>query len=483
MTGHYYKNSLGALGAWLLMCLGGFAPGFVWAAFDSGSTGVDGVFNPPASVEVQIPPSGIFNYTSVNIPAGVTVTYRKNANNTPVTMLVSGDVTIAGAIDISGKPSQNVGTSLLADYTAPGVGGPGGFDGGRGGLSQVNSNAGSGLGPGGAGGGSRNGYCSGYAQGGGGGGYKAAGAMNSSGSGYCANSSSNTGTPGASYGTDFLVPLLGGSGGGGGAGSDTYQGSGGGGGGGAILIAASGTVNLTGSIVANGGKAGSPANTTVSAGACGGSGSGGAIRIVAFNITGSGALSVGGGASCSGFSQYTAGGAGGNGRINTRVVTTGTLNVAGFPTLTISSVAGISVPAAPIGSGDVTLPTDQPNPVTVVVTTTGVPVTNTVTVTMTPDRGATPVKVTSPALTGTVASATTSVNIDIPSGPSTLFATTSYTITVAQGEALSKFAKGERVEKVMLVASLKGPTMMTLTTVSGKEYTVSSTQVAGILGS
>ncbi|MEK7412861.1 MAG: hypothetical protein AAB263_06050 [Planctomycetota bacterium] len=482
MTGHS-ENSFGTIGTLFLACLTGLAPDFVWAAFSSDSTGADGALNPIANVELQIPPSGIFNYTSVNIPTGVTVTFRKNANNSPVTILASADVTVAGTIDISGKSSQNVGTSLLADYTAPGVGGPGGFDGGRGGTSQVNSRAGNGLGPGSGGGGSRGGFCNDWPQGGGGGAFKVAGGINGI-VAYCATNSSNTGTGGAAYGTDFLVPLLGGSGGGGGAGGITYQGSGGGGGGGAILIAASGTINVTGSILANGGTGGNAAQNNLStAGSCGGGGSGGAIRIVASSITGNGALNVTGGTTCTTFDIRFNGGGGGIGRISTQAVTSGTINVTGFPTLNISSVAGIAVPVAPTGSGDVTLPTDMSNPVTVVLNTTGVPVTNTIKLTVTPERGGPATSVTSPTLTGTIASATTSVNIDVPTGPSTLFATTSYTITVAQGEALSKFAKGERVERVMLSASLNNPSTITLKTISGKEYTIPSTMVAGILGS
>ncbi len=46
-------------------------------AFDSGSTGADGDFNPSVSTEVQLPPNGILNYRSVNIPTGVTVTFNK----------------------------------------------------------------------------------------------------------------------------------------------------------------------------------------------------------------------------------------------------------------------------------------------------------------------------------------------------------------------------------------------------------------------
>src|SRR5204862_3415718 len=135
------------------------------------------------------------------------------------------DVTIAGAIDISGKAAQNVGTNALLDYTFPGVGGPGGFDGGRGGQSQVNSRAGNGQGPGAGGGGDRNSGCAGDAQGGGGGSYKGTGGVNGRGNG---GSGLNIGVPGGTYGTDFLIPRLGGSGGGGAAGGTSYQGAGGG---------------------------------------------------------------------------------------------------------------------------------------------------------------------------------------------------------------------------------------------------------------
>ena len=111
------------------------APAF---AFDSGSTGADGAFNPTADTEVQLPSDGILNYTTVNIPSGVTVTFKKNAGNTPVYILATGDVTIAGTINVSGNNANGV---------ANGRGGPGGYDGGLG--SYPVSCGGTGLGPGG----------------------------------------------------------------------------------------------------------------------------------------------------------------------------------------------------------------------------------------------------------------------------------------------------------------------------------------------
>src|SRR3989442_11033812 len=82
-------------------------------AFSSGSTGADGVFNPPttvppgtvingSTVTVPLPPSGIFNFTTVTIPSGTIVKFVPNATNTPVTMLATSDVTIAGTISVDG---------------------------------------------------------------------------------------------------------------------------------------------------------------------------------------------------------------------------------------------------------------------------------------------------------------------------------------------------------------------------------------------
>ena len=125
-------------------------------AFDSGSTEADGAFTPTVNTQLALPANGIFNFTNVNIPAGVTVTFQRNATNTPVTILASGDVTIDGTIDVSGGNAQDVGTAgdgNVGDDGLPGIGGPGGFDGGAGGDTNGNHIAATGLGPGaGAGG-------------------------------------------------------------------------------------------------------------------------------------------------------------------------------------------------------------------------------------------------------------------------------------------------------------------------------------------
>ncbi len=476
-----------------------FAP-FGAAAFDSGSSGADGAFSPTVNTTVDLPPSGIFNFTSVNIPTGVTVTFRKNTTNTPVVILASGNVTIAGAIDLSGSGGNPVGAAAggnLGDDGAPGVGGPGGFDGGRGGLggqsapaNTVTNRAGFGLGPGGGGGGVTFLFanCFGRTQlsGGAGGGFGAAsssprGAFSCSGITY-------EGTPvGAAYGSSGLLPLIGGSGGGGGGGGTSSPGAGGGGGGGAILIASSGTVSVTGSITANGGKGGDSdmaSNTIFGSG--GGGGAGGAIRIVATTISGNGAINAtGGGAgalSNNCCSDGTTPGAVGRIRLEAESFTrTAATNpgfsfaapqpvfIAGTPTLAISSVGGIAAPASPTGNADITLPSSTANPVAVSFTTTGVPVGNIIQLTVLPATG-TKTVVFSPALTGTTESATASVNVNLPTGPSTLMAQTTYTVVAAVGDLLKNFAGNERVEKVTLMATLGGPSKVLLTTVSGKQY-------------
>ena len=80
--------------------------------------------------------NGIYNYTTIEVPSGITVRFKKNAGNTPVRWLASDMVTINGVVDVSGEFAPN---SL-----APGVvarGGPGGYDGGRGGVNFTASSS------------------------------------------------------------------------------------------------------------------------------------------------------------------------------------------------------------------------------------------------------------------------------------------------------------------------------------------------------
>jgi hypothetical protein len=459
-------------------------------AYSSGSTGADGPLTPAVNTEVTLPPSGVLNYSLVNIPVNVTVTFRKNATNTPVVLLVQGDVTIAGRIDVSGKKGADVGGAgdgIVADDGMPGEGGPGGYSGGAGGRVGADRSGGSGRGPGGGLAGLMFGATP---VGGGGAGYVADGT-----NAFRTGSQTNNGNGGKAYGSANILPLIGGSGGGGGVGGTSQPGTGGGGGGGALLIAASGTVTITsasGSILASGGNGGSvPFNT--GGGATGGGGSGGAIRIIASTITGNGTINAAKGVKGTG--GIDDGGDASDGRvrleadINTRTQASvpthtasapGSAFIAGLPTLKIKTVGTETVPAAPTGVADVSLPTNVVNPVPVTFETTNVPQGTVVKVTVAPAYGANSTA-TSNALTGSDALATASASVTLPQGASTLFATLTYNVIASAGDLMSKYAQGERVEQVRLSASMGKPSStVTLITGSGREYEVPAVLLAGI---
>ncbi len=476
-------------------------------AFTSGSTGADGAFAPTVDTEVVLPPSGILNYSSINIPANVKVTFKKNKTNTPVVLLVAGDATISGTIDVSGKTAAASGTAgdgVLADDGNPGEGGPGGYAGGRGGqpgaVDAPDRLGGKGLGPGGGSGGQRL-FCNntdyeavyGQYMGGSGGAGGSFGVLGDTAS----TAACSLTKAGAIYGSAELLPLIGGSGGGGGLGGSQWSASGGGGGGGALLIAASGTITISytnsnnqGHIWAYGGSGGPRASATNSCTAgqyagSGGGGSGGAIRLVATTIAGNGELyASAGGSGTQGNCTYR-GGSGGDGRIRleaeaitrTSGITSPSASIGkpsavfigGGPTLTIQSVAGVSVPQPPSGVADVKLPATTTNPITVAFSTTGIPVGNTVKLSVVPASGS-EVTAVSTALTGSTANATASASIALPAGASTLQASVTYTVIVAVGESLSRFAQGERVERITVTAGMDGKSTTKLITVSGREF-------------
>ena len=361
-------------------------------------------------MEVTLPPDGIFNYVSVNIPAGVTVTFQKNAANTPVVWLVQDDVVIDGTIDISGQSN--------------GQSGPGGFNGGMAGFPAVNPQGG--LGPGGGESDSSRGRSC-Y---GGGGGYSTQG-----GSGIVTIQSCNRNIGGVTYGRTEIIPLLGGSGGAGGGDDGSVAGSAGGGGGGAILIAASGTSTHNGTILADGGLA-----FDTEAG-CGGGGAGGAVKFVATVIEGEGNINAN---PKTRICTSVHGGArnGGLGRIRfeaetlTRSSATspdfrfglpGPLFIPNFPQLAISEIGGISVPAIPTGLNDVVIPPTVANPMTVTFATTNVPLGSVVVLTIVPLTGEQS-SISSGGITGTEESGTATVSASIPNGSSTLMASVTFTV-------------------------------------------------------
>ena len=319
------------LAAWLGMLAGAKAQ-----VFSSGSTGAYGPMNITTNTILLVPTNGIFHCTTLNVAAGATLTFTRNSLNTPIYLLATGDVTISGVIDVSGK----AGRQALA-----GEGGAGGFNGGEPATSD-HELPGDGQGPG-----------AGKAQSG--------NSSNSSAAGdaaYGGVPGNNTVTNGGGiYGAALLIPIVGGSGGGGGLGSPGY---GGGGGGGAILIASSTKVVLAGSINAAGGN-GTPFLA--------GGGSGGGIRLVAPVTAGTGGFSVQGG-SGSGYRppNYIIADTAGVGRIRidspdrsnwnftfTGRTTYGNTMVvfpAVVPQLNIIEVAGQAISAGATGAVEVGLP-------------------------------------------------------------------------------------------------------------------------------
>jgi hypothetical protein len=435
--------------------------------FESGSTGADGAFTPTATTTVALPPSGIFHFTTVSIPAGVTVKFARNATNTPVTMLASGNVSIAGIIDVGGA-AGGAGSGSASLGNNGGAGGPGGFDGGQGANGIVSNQGGAGRGPGGGGGGNIGA--------GGGAGFFAPGG-NAAGQGI-------PGTGGTPYGTPSLLPFIGGSGGGGGGatlgGAWNGTGGGGGGGGGALLIASSGTITLTGSILAKGGNGGPQPAPNV-----GGGGSGGSVRLVATTIAGTGAISVTGGAGASGLNNT--GGAGSPGRIRIEgYASTATLAFGGIPggvvsvtqptvlalanspALSITAVAGLAAPAAPtasLSSPDLILPASTTNPVTVSIAGRNIPPGTEVSVSVAGQTGSGSATVV--ALSGTIASSTAVASLTIPTNqPSVISATATFPLAAAA--AAPVFAEGEEVKWVRVTARAGEPSRVAYVTGSGR---------------
>lgn len=252
------------------------------ATFQSGSDGSYGPLTVTVSTNLDLPPDGIFRCTTITVAQGATLGFRRNALNTPVYLLATGDVIINGTIEVNGKSSPG--------SFAGGVAGPGGFDGGGGGFSTVSQSlpGGAGLGPGGG----RSGNSTAGNP----------GAAGAGGYGTRADIWQDS-RDGQIYGSALLIPLLGGSGGGG---IDGNKDGGGGGGGGAILIASTTIirVNTGGAVTARGGVGTTSTQT-------GNGGSGGAIRLVAPRVYGAGNLDVRG----SGFNALNSGGLSGAGRV------------------------------------------------------------------------------------------------------------------------------------------------------------------------
>lgn len=205
--------------------------------FKSGSNGSYGPLDIQAATTLDMPPDGIFHCTTIRISS--ILLFKKNALNTPVYLLATGDVVIEerAMIDVSAELNRT-------------IGGPGGFAGGEPAFQEAPPGDGHGPGAGKAISGARS--------------------VDDHPHGVFASSvggSTNV------YGNSLLLPLVGGSGG------AAVNGLLGGGGGGAILIASDTKIVIDGQIIASGTGYGD-----------GGFGSGGAIRIVAPIVSGSGEL-------------------------------------------------------------------------------------------------------------------------------------------------------------------------------------------------
>ena len=316
--------------------------------FSSGSTGADGALDLTAGDRtVQLPDSGILNYTTVNIPAGKTLTFQNNLANTPVIMLVQGAVKVSGNIDLSAVNTRDV-QNNIGNRTP----GPGGFYGGISGQP--------GFGPGG-------------------------GAAS---------------TQGRWVGPLSLVPNTGGSGAGSWMVSSSFLP--GGSGGGAITIASTVSFTLDGSIFSNGGfTPGSYAYWFET-------GAKGAIRLVSNSINVSGSLTaavVRLEAPLSALTYTGSGTAPVRSTVNPAIVP---INP---PALNITSVGGYAVPSysgSSFSTIDVLLPTQLQDPIPVVVHATNVPVGSSVSIAFSGSSGATS---TTANLAGTNASSQATVYV------------------------------------------------------------------------
>jgi hypothetical protein len=430
------------------------------AQVNSGSDGHDGALNPTSNLVIDMAdhPDGIYHYTSVNIPAGLTVSFKPNAKNTPVIWLVQGDCVIGGAVTVEGAGSN---------YEASGArGGVGGFRGGNAGGGGALPSDGAGPGSGKSSSSSAGGNAS----------YASVGYFEPS----------DTAAPGDTYGNIYAVPLVGGSGGGGSTRQYFGTPSAGGGGGGAILIAAQ-SIQIAGVVSANGGS---------SFPCAGGAGSGGAIRLIATYIGGNGQLTALGGT----FRTYTV--RAGDGRIRldglenyftgsvagqiTRgfqpiILPTGTQNVQ----LAIQSLAGVAVPASPSGvlaNPDVIIPAQQANPIPIVVRCTNIPLNTEISVVVHPANGP-DVQAVGLNNGGTLASSTATVSLNMPRGGGIIYAKAVTGIAGgsasignpadAKTRSLAETgwtAAGERFVKIEITAALGGAQRVAYITESGKRY-------------
>jgi hypothetical protein len=357
-------------------------------------------------IQIPLPVDGVMVFSGMNLqprPSDsslLTVSFIKNAANTPVTVLVDGNLTVAAqtTLTVAGDAGTSGGVNALG---IGGNGGPGAGRGGDGAYQLVNFAAigGAGLRPGG-------------------------------GAGGTAAGTAGAGGNGTFMATSDLLPIIGGAGGGGGSSTTITSGcagGGGGGGGGAILIAANGTVTINGTLIADGGDRGFQSGTNCSS--AGGGGSGGAVRLLANSFTGNGSIFARAGVGAQGTRPTTSYGAirmevltntfpvSGTDPLATRTPGPGPVVNVLNPTVAITSVGGQPVPANPqgvFGAIDIVLPI--PGSTSVVFSTFGVPTGTTVNVTVKPKVGTGADSRTATLANCTNGSCIENVTFDLPAG-------------------------------------------------------------------
>lgn len=259
MWPNFKRSASARIGLLPVLCCLCLAPA-AFGQFRSGSTGSDGALNyttpgtyifDPTALGLDPAGDGVFNFTTINIAAGVTLILNSDYHlNKPVYWLASGNVTIDGTLVLDGG-NGNAPTTVLSSL-APAAPGPGGYAGGVGGVVATGTTLPApqpGSGPGG---------------------------------GAAPTAPNVSGNNGVFTGNQFLTPPVGGSGGSGGAygATDGTVGGGGSAGGGALTIASSTSITYGGVIRANGGVPGG-----VGTAYAGGAGSGGAIALIAPVVT------------------------------------------------------------------------------------------------------------------------------------------------------------------------------------------------------
>jgi hypothetical protein len=86
------------------------------------SDGSDGAFSGGGTLTLDA--DGVFNFTTITIPAGATLGFARNAANTPVVLGAIGNVVIDGTIDVSAGHFSGVAGAGGGDGGAPGCGRP-----------------------------------------------------------------------------------------------------------------------------------------------------------------------------------------------------------------------------------------------------------------------------------------------------------------------------------------------------------------------